>query len=41
VFDIYDILATGLGSILAYIAFGWHAGSVEVKEHETAPRGEA
>jgi hypothetical protein len=36
VFDVYDILATGAGSILAYIAFGWHARSFEVKEHETS-----
>ena len=41
VFDVYDILATGFGSILAYAAFGWHARSFEVKEHETALRGEA
>jgi hypothetical protein len=34
VFDVYDILATGCGSLLAYIAFGWHARSFEVKEHE-------
>jgi hypothetical protein len=25
VFDVYDILATGLGSALAYFAFSWHA----------------
>jgi hypothetical protein len=25
VFDVYDILATGLGSVLAYFAFSWHA----------------
>ena len=25
VFDIYDVLATGLGSTLAYWAFAWHA----------------
>jgi len=31
VFDIYDILATGIGSILAYIAFAWHARRFEVE----------
>lgn len=38
VFDLYDILATGFGSILAYVAFGLQARSFEVKDHETALR---
>jgi hypothetical protein len=41
VFDVFDILATVFGSVLAYIAFGWHARRSKVKEHETAHRGEA
>lgn len=31
VFDTYDILATGIGSILAYFTFTWHARSFEVE----------
>ena len=41
VFDVYDILATGLGSALAYFVFSWHARTFEVKEYETIRRGEA
>jgi hypothetical protein len=41
VFDVFDILATVFGSILAYIAFDWHARGFQAKEHETALRGEA
>jgi len=41
VFDVYDILATGFGSALAYLAFFWHARTFEVKEYETNRRGEA
>ena len=32
VFDVYDMLATVLGSTLAYVAFSWHARSFEVNE---------
>jgi hypothetical protein len=41
VFDAYDILATGCGSILAYVAYGWHTRSVAAKERRTALRGRA
>jgi hypothetical protein len=41
VFDVYDILATGLGSALAYVAFSWHARKFEVTEYETIRHGEA
>jgi glycopeptide antibiotics resistance protein len=41
VFDVYDILATGFGSALAYFAFCWHARTFEVKEQETIRRGGA
>jgi hypothetical protein len=41
VFDVYDIVATGLGSALAYFAFSWHARTFEAKEYETIRRGEA
>jgi len=40
VFDAYDILATGFGSILAYLAFGWHVRRFQVS-HREATRGEA
>jgi hypothetical protein len=40
VFDAYDILATGFGSILAYLAFGWHVRRFQVSRRE-ATRGEA
>jgi hypothetical protein len=29
VFDVYDLLATALGSCVAYLAFGWHASGFE------------
>ena len=35
VFDIYDILATGLGSALAYSAFSWHSRTLEVDGYNT------
>ena len=41
VFDIYDLLATGFGSILAYFAFAWHARTFEVQESRTTLRGDA
>jgi hypothetical protein len=41
VFDTYDLLATGLGSLLAYCAFDWHARRFEATAHEAAPRGGA
>jgi hypothetical protein len=40
VFDAYDILATGLGSFLAYLALGWHVRGFEVSRREPT-RGEA
>jgi hypothetical protein len=40
VFDVYDILATGLGSALAYLAFSWHARRNDAREYETIRRGE-
>lgn len=40
VFDLYDILATGFGSILAYVAFGFLARSFEVKDHEPPLRAD-
>ena len=39
VFDAYDILATGFGSILAYLAFGWHARGFEVSRREATSLG--
>jgi hypothetical protein len=41
VFDAYDILATGVGSLLAYLAFGWHARGFRIGSHDAAPTGEA
>lgn len=38
VFDAYDILATGLGSFVAWLAFGWHARGFEAG---TSGRGRA
>ena len=40
VFDVYDMLATGLGSALAYLAFSWNARTFEAKEYETIRRRE-
>jgi len=40
VFDVYDILATGLGSFLAHLAFGWHARGFPVSNQSDAHRGE-
>jgi glycopeptide antibiotics resistance protein len=41
VFDVYDILATGLGSFLAYLAFGWHASGLQVSNQSTDHRSAA
>ena len=41
VFDVHDLLATGLGSFLAYIAFGWHARRFQFRNQAAAHRGEA
>jgi len=40
VFDPYDILATGLGALLAQLAYRWHTSGFEMS-HEAAGRGEA
>lgn len=39
VFDVHDLLATGLGSFLAYLAFGWlgGGGSPRLGPEEKAP----
>lgn len=34
VFDLYDIIATGIGSILAYLAFGWHLRVFDTSRRE-------
>lgn len=31
VFDLYDVLATGAGALLAYVAFAWHARRFEAE----------
>jgi glycopeptide antibiotics resistance protein len=41
VFDVHDILATGLGSFLAYLAFGWQASRFQVRNQAAAHRGDA
>lgn len=41
VFDLYDILATGFGAILAYSAFNWHARRVRGGGSVPTLRGKA
>ena len=41
VFDIYDLIATGVGSVIAYVAFIWNTRSFTDEAARTSPRGEA
>ena len=41
VFDVNDILATGIGSTLAYLAFALHVRTVGGKEYEVTRHGDA
>lgn len=40
VFDVYDLLATGFGSCLAYLALGWHAKRFQASSESGAHQGE-
>ena len=39
VFDVHDLLATGLGSVLAYLAFDWHAADMTEGGRRSTSRG--
>jgi hypothetical protein len=41
VFDTNDLVATGFGSILAYLAFRWHVSGSRVSTRDSADRDEA